>query len=122
MNEFDLTKNVTVNLERLWHENKELIQKAAHNYKNITGISEDIEDLVQDGFFGLKRAAETYDPVQYPDVSFGVWIVIKCCSVWSKYLHDLDPLRNAASIDTSIDSTKTAIGNAVADGYLDVEE
>lgn len=110
-------------LEKLWNEHKEAIEAAAYNYKVRTGISEEIEDLVQDGFFGLLKAIETYDPVTYPDVPLGAWVIIKCKGEWSKYVRDRDPARTALSLDApSTYGSNSTIGDYVADTISDDAE
>ena len=83
--------------------------------------------MVQDGFFALMKAAETYDPVNYPDVPFGAWVIIKCRGEWSRYLRDRDPLRTAISLDapSTYDSNSTVgdyVSDTVADDGIGVED
>lgn len=115
-----IDQNNTVDMEKLWNAHKDAIEAAAYNYKVRTGISEEIEDLMQDGFFGLMKAVETYDPETYPDVPFGAWLIIKCKGEWSRYLRDRDPLRNAISLDApSTYGSNSTIGDYVADTVSD---
>lgn len=85
---YDIDQNDPVAMTTLWESVAPRIKAAAINYKNTTGLNEDIEDLVQDGYFALLQAIETYNPVQYPDVSFALWTVIKCKRLWSKYTNN----------------------------------
>lgn len=57
-------ENVTENLEKLYIKNIGLIRKASQIYRGL----EDSEDLAQEGYFGLVRAVELWDPEQ--DVKF----------------------------------------------------
>ena len=61
--ELKLDQNIyTVIEEILWNENAKSISAAAYNFIVETGISEDVADLVQDGYFGFLKAIDTYDP------------------------------------------------------------
>lgn len=111
-----------LDLEKLWNEHKGAIEAAAYNYKLRTGITEEIEDLVQDGFLGLMKAVETFDPVTYPDVPLGAWVIIKCKGEWSKYLRDRDPLRTAISLDAPAPCSDRTIGDYMSDTVADDAE
>lgn len=52
--------NVDVNMTELYQKNKWVMRKLAHPYKD----SVDIEDLMQEAYFGLVKAVEDYDPDQ----------------------------------------------------------
>ena len=114
--ELKLDQNIyTVIEEILWNENAKSISAAAYNFIVETGISEDVADLVQDGYFGFLKAIDTYDPVEHPDISFSTWVIIRCVGEWSKYLRDCDPLVAADSLDSQlscIEKDTTADKNA----------
>ena len=98
--ELKLDQNIyTVIEEILWNENAKSISAAAYNFIVETGISEDVADLVQDGYFGFLKAIDTYDPVEHPDISFSIWVIIRCVGEWSKYLRDCDPLVGADRLE-----------------------
>ena len=101
--ELKLDQNIyTIIEEILWNENAKSISAAAYNFIVETGISEDVADLVQDGYFGFLKAIDTYDPVEHPDISFSTWVIIKCVGEWAKYLRDGDPLVSADSLDSQL--------------------
>lgn len=56
--EIQLGKNVKQNMEQLYFNLKKLIYSIAKQYDNYC----DIEDLTQEGYFGLKYAVDTYNP------------------------------------------------------------
>ena len=117
---YNIDQNNPAEMAELWAEVAPKIEAAAINYKAVTGLNEDIDDLTQDGYLALLKAIDSYDPEQYPDVPFASWVVIQCKGMWSKYIRSRDPLRNAISLDapSTYDSNST-IGDYVADTVSD---
>lgn len=54
--------DVQNNMQQLWEQNKGYIHKVASRYVQVAGYANEMEDLIQQGYFGLHKAVELYDP------------------------------------------------------------
>lgn len=54
--------DVQNNMQQLWEQNKGYVHKVASRYVQVAGYANEMEDLIQQGYFGLHKAAELYDP------------------------------------------------------------
>lgn len=61
-------KDVQEGMKQLWEQNKGFVYKIALKYVSVAGDVNDLDDLLQQGYFGLHKAAEMYDTAE--DVPF----------------------------------------------------
>ena len=57
-------EDVQEGMKQLWEQNKGLIYKIAFKYVSVAGGVNDVDDLLQQGYLGLHRAAESFDSKQ----------------------------------------------------------
>jgi len=74
--------DVNVNMTELYEQNKWLMHKLAYPYKD----SVEIEDLMQEAYFGLVKAVESFDPGQ--ELKFMTYAVHKIKAQMSRYNAD----------------------------------
>lgn len=66
--------------DQIWFVNKRLVHKVAfHYYKTHTIGSMSLEDLIVEGFFGLDKAIDKFDPsLGYEFSTYAVWWIKQC--------------------------------------------
>ena len=75
-------ENVTANLERLYVQNFGMIRKISNRFAGV----EELEDLQQEAYFGIVRAAEMWDPQH--DVLFISYAPYWIKQVLIRYVYD----------------------------------
>ncbi len=79
-------QNVTENMEQLYYQNKGMIYKLTERYKGV----EDPEDLRQEAYFGLARAAQLWSPGR--DTQFITYAVLCIKTHLQRYIADCGAL------------------------------
>lgn len=90
----------------LWERVERFVRHLARRWASASGTrcGVDTDDLVQEAYFALLAAVQTYDPMRGAFLS---WLALYLRGAFGNATHDRDPLDSALSLDTPLPSSDT---------------